>query len=168
MTYLFFRELREMLEREVCPCIGLKRPVQGDDAAFALAPPVVSIGRPRGEAAGPVPGIAIWLDGPATDDGKTRLVPVRLDCTVYSPGTHTGPGVLDASRRTGYQDLLNLLDLTVRAIRRGDPIAPHLTLAGPEIRWWAEGDSHRDDWRGWVSFTLRAAPIPGRGETDLL
>lgn len=173
MTYLFFEELREMLEREVCPRINLKRPVQGDDVAFTLTPPVISIGWPEEEITSPVlrdriPGIAIGLDGSASDDGEVRLIPVQLACIVYSPGTHTGPGELDISRRNGYQDLVNLVDLTVRAIRRGDPVTPHLTLAKPEIEWWADGDSYGDYWLGGVSCTLKAAPIPGRGETDLL
>lgn len=175
MTNVYFEELKAALE-DACAEIRLKRPARGDDLAFALATPVVTIGWPEVEITGPVlrdrvPGVAIGLAGPITDDGEERLLPVRLACIVWSPGTHLGPEEperLDPSQSTGLQDLANLLDRIVRTLRRGDPVTPHLILAKPEIQWWLDGDSYGDYWLGDVTCTLRAAPLPGRGETDLL
>lgn len=172
MTNVYFEELKAALEK-VCAGIRLKRPTRGDDTAFVLATPVVTIGWPEVEITAPVlrdrvPGVAIGLAGPVTDDGEKRLLPVRLACIVWSPGTHLGSKGLDVSQGTGLQDLADLIDPIVRAVRLGDPVTPHLTLAKPEIQWWVDGDSYGDYWLGDVTFTLQAAPLPGRGETDLL
>lgn len=172
MTNVYFEELKAALEK-ICSGIKLKRPTRGDDMAFGLETPVVTIGWPEVEITAPVlrdrvPGVAIGLASPITDDGEERLLPVRLACIVWSPGTHLGPEELDVSQGTGLQDLVNLIDLIVRAVRQGDPVTPHLTLAKPEIQWWVDGDSYGDYWLGDVTFTLSAAPLPGRGETDLL
>lgn len=175
MTNVYFEELKAALE-DACAEIRLKRPARGDDTVFALAAPVVTIGWPEVEITAPVlrdrvPGVAIGLAAPITDDGEERLLPVRLACIVWSPGTHLEPGGperLDPSQGTGLQDLANLMDPILRALRRGDPLTPHLTLAKPELQWWLDGDSYGDYWLGDVTFTLRAAPLPGRGETDLL
>lgn len=173
MTNVHFAELKELLEREVCAEIKLKRPIREDDIAFELAPPVVTIGWPAVELTSPqlrdrVPGIAIGLDGPVTDDGKEQIIPVCLACIVYSPGTLWEPEKLDVTKETGYQDLLNLIDRIVRTIRRADPITSRLVLAKPEIQWDAEAEPYGNYWLGSVTFTLSAAPLPGRGETDLL
>ncbi len=173
MTNVHFGELKELLEREVCAGIRLKRPGQGDDVSFELVAPVVTIGWPAVEVTSPqfrdrVPGIAIGLDGPVTDDGEKQIIPVRLACAVYSPGTFWTPEDLDVTSDTGCQDLLNLIDRIVRTIRREDPITSRLVLAKPEIRWNAEAKPNGDYWLGSVTFTLSAAPLPGRGETDLL
>ncbi len=172
MTNIYFEELKAALEK-VCAGIKLKRPTRGDDTAFALATPVVTIGWPEVEITAPVlrdrvPGVAIGLARPITDDGEERLLPVRLACIVWSPGTHLGLEGLDVSQGTGIQDLANLIDPIVRAVRLGSLVAPHLTLAKPEIQWWMDGDSYGDYWLGDITFTLCAAPLPGRGETDLL
>ena len=173
MTNVHFAELKELLEREVCAGIKLKRPVREDDVTFELATPVVAIGWPAVEITSPqlrnrVPGIAIGLDGPVTDDGEKQIIPVCLACIVYSPGTLWEPEKLNVSEETGYQDLLNLIDRIVRTVRRADPITSRLVLAKPEIQWDAEAEPYGNYWLGSVTFTLSAAPLPGRGETDLL
>lgn len=173
MTNIHFAELKELLKREVCSGIRLKRPVRGDDVVFELAPPVVTIGWPALEITDTrlrdrVPAVAIGLDGPVTDDGREQIIPVCLACIVYSPGTLWEPEKLDVTRDTGYQDLLNLIDRIVQTIRRENPVTPRLTLAKPEIQWDAEAEPYGDYWLGSVSFTLSAAPLPSRGEVDLL
>ena len=170
---MFLSHLQEFLEREVAGHIKLRRPSDDDNALqHELISPTVSIGWPQAVLAGTevrkrVPGIIIGFAGDVTDDGTTQLAPIELVLIVYSSGTieHDASLSVDA---TGYQDLLNLMDLSVRAIRNADDLGKNMALAEPTLRYWPENEQYYDYWIGHIELTLEMAPGPRAAEGLLI
>lgn len=172
MTYLFLKELENILQREVCEKHKYKRPVEDDSTGFMLATPEVYIGwTPVSETGSEmkkrVPAIVIGLGGAVADDGEYITIPVQLVLIVHSAGTVVkaeDENTLHVDN-TGYVDLLNFIDATARAVRNLQ--GTKLTLADETIRYSTNNEQYYDYWLGNIDFTLRAKSGTRSHEKDL-
>lgn len=170
MTFLFLERVKAFLESEVCTRISLKRPSAEDAMHFELVPPVVSIGWPEVELGSAavrqrVPGIAVGIREPVTDDGESRTVPIQLALIVYSTGTLLAPENLEVDG-TGYWDLLNLMDRTVRAVINAESIGG-MVLSPKGVQYLPDSEPLQDYWLGVVEFDLEGPPAPRTAEREL-
>ena len=172
MITQLLQRLQVFFDTEVCQQVRFKRPDSEDAMRFELVHPVVSLGWPEVRVGGAdvpkrVPGIVIGLNGPVTDDGEQRILPIELGLIVYSSGTVELDSALTVDN-TGFLDLLNFIDRTVAAVRNAAEVGEGMTLYVPEIKAQPENEQYLDFWLGIVAFTLCAAPGPRAAEKDLI
>ena len=100
-----------------------------------------------------------------TEPGDPDEIPDTEESENAEPGK---PGAVMHVDDTGYQDLLNLLDRTVRAIRNAEQVGQGMTLAEPSIRYRPDNEQYYDYWVGYIEFVLTAPAGPRAIEKELL
>ena len=169
MLYSYLQEIKVFLEKSVCSKIKLKAPNNDSDMVVELRHPVVTIGWEAVELNSPelscrVPSIAIGT-GKVVDDGDWLTIPVELALITYSSGTVGEMGIVFDS--SGYVDLINLMDCTVRGILSSGTMGETLTLAEREVEYTPDMNPMGDFYTGVISFTLKGKGM-ARKEKDFL
>lgn len=172
MVYQHLETLKRLLEQQVATAIRLKKPFPDDVVRFELVAPVVTIGWPPRQLSGSeaqrcIPGIAIGLAEPVSDDGNELLLPIDLAVIVYNAGSVLPDGKIRLDD-SGLHDLLDLMDIITRVLRQTDIIDGCLTLAEPTIKWQPVNEPVGDYWLGNILFTLSATPIVDTNEQGTL
>ena len=165
-TVTTLETIKAFLEERVSSRIELQQPNDDNVQEYSLANPNVFKGwiPPNGylpagmESA--IPCLVVGMDE-AGDDGEQETTKIRISAVVYSPGLHEpdGEAVTYTPDFQGYNDLLNLIDLTTAQLRKNRIINGQLTVELP-VKWGMYQEQPYPYWYGWITFDVRTAPYP--------
>lgn len=164
-TVSILNEIKEFLQEKVATKIRLQK-ADNNINNYELINPNVFVGwiPPEGylndgmEAA--IPCMIIGTDE-GNDDNVESELKIRISFVVYSPGEHiinNGKNMYTPSFK-GYEDLLNLIDLSKAEIIKNTIINNTVTV-NSECKWGMYQEQPYPYWYGWLSFSVRTQPYP--------
>lgn len=157
--------LKKFLQNNVSNKIKLQKPNDKDITKHELVHPSVHIGwippklpedmKPL-EQLPDIPCIIVGMDD-GDDDGQEAGLNIRLMYALYNPGKYDETGKYTPNF-DGYQDLLNLIDLSKQELAKAAVIEEVTTIQQP-FKWGMFQEQPYPYWYGWLTFSVSCAAM---------
>lgn len=166
-TMAILEAVQAFLQEKVTPTIKLQKPNDSNVMEYSLVNPRVHVGwiPPKGylpegmESA--IPCLIIGMDDASKDNMEEYNL--RISAAVYSPGLHApneSGKIIYTPDFQGYQDLINLIDRTVRTLEENPIIGGKGAVRDP-IKWGIyQQEQPYPYWYGWITLTVARPSIP--------
>lgn len=154
--------LQKFLQENVSVKIKLQKPIKSDVTTYELINPSVHIGwippkLPEGmnpeDEVPDIPCIIVGMDD-GNDDGQDAELNIRISFVAYHPGEYENSKFTPSFK--GYQDIINLMELTREELAKSGVIEGVTTVQRP-FKWGMYQDQPYPYWYGWLTFPVSCA-----------